>query len=503
MPREHELWPSRPRPPVQSMSTAKASISRGIVALLFGLLFVSPHLVRVIKLGSFRDYTPFSAISPSPMVWDETFLYAAQANYSLQQHRLANDTDSYEHRNEPFPYSVLPAEFEVGLAKLLGGLGRAQILCHFLFPAITAWVLIGLFAQAGASLGLAALLALLVLVLGFSSRTLIHGDIAFFEHGLRGRFWDTLQAARNPNPNISFPLFLATALTAASALRRRSAKLFLLSGAIGGLLFYAYTFYAMAWCAASVFLLILSFWRPSRVPKAVGWMLLTEGLLGLPFVWWTHASKQTGAYASRTFRLGLYFKHAPSTEAIQLTLLWGGALVIAGLCWFLLERAETAGDVDSRSTANAALLVFWLAALGAIAGMNMQVVTGFNLQAENHFPHMVIQPTVLLVFFLLFVRLQRHWRRQGADAIWTGAFVVVFLASALSQVTAAVNTARFHRIDPNNRMLFEWLEKHTRIGDVVATTNLQLCTEIPVYTHNSVLLAEGSRTSGTNEELIE
>jgi len=116
---------------------------------------------------------------------------------------------------------------------------------------------------------------------------------------------------------------------------------------------------------------------------------------------------------------------------------------------------------------------------------------------------MVIQPTVILMFFLLFVRLQRHWRRRGTDAIWAGAFVLVFIACALSQVTAAVNTARFHRIDPNNWMLFDWLQKHTRVGDVVSTTNLQLCTEIPVYTHNNVLLAEGSRTSGTNEELIE
>jgi len=311
------------------------------------------------------------------MVWDETFLYAAQANYSLQQHRLANDTDSYEHRDEPLPYSVLPAELEVGLAKLLGGLGRAQIFCHFLFPAITAWVLIGLFAQAGASLGLAALLALLVLVLGFSSRTILHGDLAFFEHGLRGGFWDTLQAARNPNPNMSFPLFLAAALTTASAMKRRSAKLFLLGGAAGGLLFYAYTFYAIAWGAASVFLLILSLWRRALVPRAVAWMLLSEGLVAAPFIWWTRASKKTGAYMSRLFRLGLYFARAPSTEAIHLTLLWGGALVVAALCWFVLERAETASDVDSRSTADFALLVFWSAALGAIAGMNMQVVTGF------------------------------------------------------------------------------------------------------------------------------
>ncbi len=492
------------------MPIAKGSVTRCIAALLFGLLFVLPHLVRMAELGSVREYTPFSAVSPSPTVWDETFLYAAEANYTLQQHRLANDTDSFEHRDEPFPYSILPAEFEAGLARTVGSLGRAQILCHFLFPAITAWLLIGLFAPAETSIWLAGALALFVVVFGFSSRTLVYGDLAFLRQGFGSTFAETLQGARNPNPNMSFPLLLGAGIAAASAIRRRSAGRFLICGLLGGLLFYTYTFYAIAWCAASALLLLLSLWRGSMVPRAVWITLASEGCVALPFFWWKHVSERSGAYLNRTARLGLVHTHALSAAGIRLTLLWGGALAIAGLCWFLLERTETSCESTRRSSPDSSMfLVFVSAALGGIAGMNMQVITGFNLQAENHFPHMVIQPTVILVFGLLFVRVLIAWLGRGYEhhpvlrGVGAGAFVLLFTACAVAQVTAGADTAQFHRMNPSNRMLFKWLGEHSRIGDVVATTSLQLCIELPVYTHNYTLLAEGSRTSGTNEEVIE
>ena len=43
------------------------------------------------------------------------------------------------------------------------------------------------------------------------------------------------------------------------------------------------------------------------------------------------------------------------------------------------------------------MLVLGCCMLGGLAGMNMQVVTGFNIQAEHHYPHMVLQPLGLLL----------------------------------------------------------------------------------------------------------
>jgi hypothetical protein len=55
----------------------------------------------------------------------------------------------------------------------------------------------------------------------------------------------------------------------------------------------------------------------------------------------------------------------------------------------------------------------------------------------------------------------------------------------------------------SDKALFNWLNANTEQGAVVATTDLRLATILPLYTHDSTLMANGSRTSATNEELIE
>lgn len=87
------------------MQFKEIKINKCLFSLLVGLLFLLPHIVRIFYIGSFHDYTPFAAQTPSPTVWDETFMYASQVNFTLQQYGLANDTDAFEHRNEPWRYN--------------------------------------------------------------------------------------------------------------------------------------------------------------------------------------------------------------------------------------------------------------------------------------------------------------------------------------------------------------------------------------------------------------
>jgi hypothetical protein len=68
---------------MEKRKSAKSTIVMGLLGLIFGSLFLLPHWVRIAEIGSYQAYSPFTSHSYSSVVWDESFLYAAQANYSL------------------------------------------------------------------------------------------------------------------------------------------------------------------------------------------------------------------------------------------------------------------------------------------------------------------------------------------------------------------------------------------------------------------------------------
>jgi hypothetical protein len=446
------------------------------------------------EIGSVSDYTPFAAQSPSSMTWDETFLYGPEANFMLQRHALASDTDTWEHRNEPFPYSVLPTTIEAGLASLVGGLAPAQILSTFIFPTITAWLLIGIFRQAGASALVSAALALLVLAVGFSTRTVPINIIDLLRHGLHGGAIDTMQAARNPNPNMSFPLFLGAMLCLSSGVRHRSTGSLLMAGLLGGLEFYTYTYYAIGWTAAVVFLCLLALIRPPALTSKVAFTLAATAALAAPFFWWSHLSKLYGGYQNRANRLGMLSGHMPSKAGILLTIGWGAAALIAWLLWNRIKPRHGA-----EASTSATLLVLLFCILGGLAGMNMQIVTGFNVQETHHFPHMILQPLFVIMVCIVIASLLR----EAGFRLGIAGLAMVYIACAAAQIEAAASTASVHRIPATDRSLFAWLNANTEAGAVVATTDLRLATILPLYTHDGTLMANGSRTSASNEELIE
>ena len=80
---------------------------------------------------------------------------------------------------------------------------------------------------------------------------------------------------------------------------------------------------------------------------------------------------------------------------------------------------------------------------------------------------------------------------------------MLYLACGAAQVEAAGTTAQLHRVRTSDQALFGWLEQNSEVGAVVATTDLRLSTVLPVYTHDGTLLANGSRTSASDDELIE
>ena len=472
------------------------------LSLLIGILFLLPQLVRMADLHSVRDYSPFSARSSSPTTIDETFLYAAEVNYTYRQHRLANDTDAWEHRNQPVPYSLLPAETEVAIARLFHSVAAAQIFCYFLFPAITAWLLMGIFLDIGASMPLSALLALVTLVASFSLHTWEIGLRALLVHGMHSGFIETLQASRNFNPNMTFPLFLGALLALIAVLRRRSMGYAVLAGLLGGLLFFSYVYYAIAWAAAVAFLALIALLRKEMRSLPLLAVLSITICLGAPFLLWVHAAKKAGGYLNRIDRLGAVYSHLPSVHNLKLTAIFALCLALFYLAWRLITRFTPRSDAREESP-GVVLLVLGCAAAGGVAGLNMQILTGFDLQDAHHFPHMVIQPMLVLMVLVLALTVASRLRLQPPRSWATALFLLFFMACAAIQTEAAVNSAPLHRIVPSERVLFQWLNHHTRPGDVVATTSLELAVYMPVYSQDYTLIVDGSRTSATDNEILD
>ena len=473
-------------------------------SLLIGALFLLPSLVQIAKIGSYAEFSTFSARSPTPVVWDETFLYGAEANYMLTRSGAPAYDDTWEHRKAVYPYSILPIAVEALTAKYVGGLKTAIVLLKFLFPALNALLFLMIYTRCGADTPLAALLSLLTLVLSFSPRTLLLGDRAFLLHGHGARVVDLLQSARTPNPNLTLPLLLVAVICLARANQsNESQKNSLIwaatAGLVGSLLFYSYIYYAIAWCATVGLLSVLALFKRRAMSRSVWLTLIVSGAGAIPFLMWKHLANKEGSYLARSTRLGLVNGHALYALDLTLTLAWGLVTLACALVWWWLRQQKRDESYrPARNYLDALMPVLVALMLGAFAGMNMQAVTGFNIQAAHHYSHMVLQPVGLLMICALGLQIKKP--RRG---VVLAMLALVYAACAAAQVEAARDSVEYFRVTPTEQKLFAWLNANSATGSVVATDNLELSILLPDVTHNSILFSEGSRSTASDQELME
>ncbi|HEV2273347.1 MAG TPA: hypothetical protein VGR96_04235, partial [Acidobacteriaceae bacterium] len=275
------------------------------------------------------------------------------------------------------------------------------------------------------------------------------------------------------------------------------------AGALGGALFYTYVYYAIGWSAAIALLAVYCIFR---VPRRLKLALLSLGvtvLLSIPFLLWTREAKKSGGYEHRSARLGMTYSHLPSSTGLQYTA-WYLLLVVVVIAAWLRWRSRLSGlPEEIRRRAEAMALLLSCAAVGGLAGMNMQLVTGFNVQAEKHFTHMIVQPAVMILALIMLLTFFRRSAARESSRAAMMLFIALWVAGAGVQVIAGVNSAEVHRIPPAEAALFRWLKSNTSPDDVVATTSVPLSTELPVFTHNYTLVVNGTRTSGTDDEVLD
>ena len=169
------------------------------LCLIVGLLHGLPHILIPLHLSAGERYTPFAVNGVSALTFDESYIYAAQANYTATRWKPAYDTDVYEYRDVPAVFPYMPFYALAALARLTGGTANAFIVCDFILPALgllLAWLLI---TGCTGSESLGALGALATILISFGPRN-------FFTLGKDAI--QPLDYSRLLHPELSFTLFL-------------------------------------------------------------------------------------------------------------------------------------------------------------------------------------------------------------------------------------------------------------------------------------------------------
>jgi hypothetical protein len=454
-----------------------------IVAILVSVIFGLPHLlIPTVLLPHGAVYTPFAPFGASALVWDETVLYAPQANYTARTLRPPYDAGTYEYRDRPTVVATVPYYMLAPIQWLTGSVGRAFIVADFLFPALAFIFATAIMRRLDTGATVAAAAALLMLIPAQAPRNSL--DVVKDLISWRWTTVQPLEYSRFPAPEFSFTLLLAGLLFLLGA--RRSRWQALAAGLLGGLMFYTYLYIWTVWVAGCALLLV---WRTLAdrrlntnlvVVNAITW--LASG----PF-WLTYwRFLRSPAYEAVTHRMSWTIGHLPDRETMVTTALCLTAVLIG---WRLSQENE-----------NIRLLLVII--LGGLVTYNGQLVLGRTFESF-HLSNRFFQP----MFALVGGGAVGVWARQRWPA-WTKHFallvVVVLLAlGAARQVGVSIYTAPLHMLNPGSTSLFEWLRTNGRPNEVVATSEESLNYVLPDYTQQFAYLPFCILSSASDSELAE
>lgn len=221
---------------------------------------------------------------------------------------------------------------------------------------------------------------------------------------------DGLSYARRYNPALSAILFYFFLLLhwKVSQSKQKALRVSVLCGIVGGLLFYSYFFFAAGAFAISFFWVLLTAWKQRERFHSALVTLLIQTLLAIPFLIVTFNNRVI--YQS-AFGRGTHAPYFPTTDVVAILLPAAALILLRGL--------------------TAAHLWLGAAALGPVAAMNAQVVTGVSVEPWHFDTFLVIPISVFLFCAACAILLRPFLRISSAAAILV--IFVAFLVGAMTQ----------------------------------------------------------------------
>jgi hypothetical protein len=279
-----------------------------------------------------------------------------------------------------------------------------------------------------------------------------------------------------------------------------------LGGLAGGLQFYTYVYYFPVWLAACALLLIARRFLSRRAFVAVCVINLCTWVVSIPFWLSLLESYGTSNFSTRLQRHYSDLGHIPPPEKLVYTFAYVVIFGIMAAAFVISARSAVRNNAASwkRTT----LLFYATVFAAALAALNGEIITGFNLEAMNHYPNRLIHPLIVLAAFGLFLQpalafLRRHvnWSPPKPTAWAYGAAAILLSIALTRQILVSNNVAAAHEVSQEHRLLFDWLNVQTRLDDVVLASGRDINELIPVFTHNLVFVPNGERTSATDVEI--
>ena len=275
------------------------------------------------------------------------------------------------------------------------------------------------------------------------------------------------------------------------------------AGVFYGLLFYVYPyFYAFATIFLGIFFLAL-FVTGKKREAGVIFIAGTVGLvIAIPFFinqfnlanlpqYNEIMERAVGYEIGHAFRFSLWAKYLTYATMVALALWLGKKLHTSVKALFL-----------------AALT------LASIAVLNIQVVTGFNVQSDHWFTrvfvivHNVVWGTLAYDLFLYLKPSIGSWIGRYKKTLKVLFFIAVLYFSVFSmgvlynRIVTEKEKAPLCTVQTSLMRGYEWLNANTPNDSVVMTPSFTTNTEIPVYTHNRIFLARAYQSIASDKEVI-
>lgn len=464
-----------------------------ILGVTVGLIFGWPHLlIPAIQRahGLEGQYTPLYFDGANAVVIDELTRYAAKTRDVYDGHLWVDEVFAHERRGAPSPYETLP-HFLLGLAThLTGSVALTYALADFLLPPVI-FVLIVVFMRrltgskaVGIMAGAGVLFGYQVLdYLPPTSRSDLVGlvyTLFYYRNGTR-----QLEFSRLIHPEMTFIFMLGAIIALYGALDTKRRAQFALSGVLGASLFYSFPHYAVYFGTVLALLALRYTWLGDRLRTT--WLLLVGGLtvlLALPYlVGLFHFLRlpDSGTILNRTI-----IKSAPTVPMAQAKYL---ALIAIGFV-FVREKDEA----------------FWFVNLVLVAGvicLSVQGLAGRDIGA-GYWLERMIKPWAVLVLSFLAARVGGALYRTRFLPRVAVIFTVILLMSGLvTQSRYALFTYSVARLPHDFSQAFTWLNRHTKVDDVVLTASLEMNCLLPAYTHNDLFIANAFHTLTPTAEILD
>ncbi len=398
--------------------------------------------------------------SASALHFDEAVLYAPGARRFADTGVPAWELDVIELRDERFAYPVTHQIVLGTLARLVGGVERAFVIAHTLFPACVWLGFFGLVVVSTRNAALSSAAAWVAILAAAAPRNaVLLGSQALIQ---------PLEMCRTPHPSLSTLLLLLVLGGLLQCITTRQRAWPWLTGVALGLLFYSYYFHAVAaWTAAGALLLFA--WR--RMGAAV----LTGLVVAAPYFQWTMNSMRSGNSRQLMERIGS-FERTPDWLALA-------GLVVCVFCFFRLRSQLPAND---RRRAVMWLLTALLA--GACVVANLHLITGYNAQHEHAY-NRIIQPFgVLLVALIIPSAAVTRWLPQAA--------------ALLLLTLAAVRQVKVAALDPPAAPAALGVLAQQDGELVVGVLDEPTRALLPVLTKHWSFVPMAFRTLASNEEIL-